>query len=70
MKKVIAVVLLVTLFSCDDRPYSRNRSFCNDLERQRDNVIINLGNPNTPVAALIVAETDSMYLRCGCDTVK
>jgi len=67
MKKVIAIVLLVTLFSCDDRPYSRHRSFCNDLARQRDYVVV---NHNSPVTPIIVAETDSMYLRCGCDTVK
>jgi len=70
MKKVIAIVLLVTLFACDDRPYSRQGRFCQNLENQRDNVIVNLSNHNSPVAAIIVAQTDSMYLKCGCDTIK
>lgn len=68
MKKLLLIGLLA--FVACENTGNRQKSFCTNLVNQRANAIVNLSNHDEPTRAIIVAQTDSMYIKCGCDTIK
>lgn len=67
MKKLILILITLSLLSCGDDRFSKRApakgDICLELLNQRERARWNSDRST-------VISTDSMLLRCGCDTIK